>query len=273
MTTITSLVFNGSQRNPTLTITGSGFGTAPAIGPSPAGGGSTGSDYGTSLHVADRSRGFSAGLTDQSVTDYIGLTNLSYSDTSISFQLGSAYSKLLYNFKPGDTIGVVVNGAQYTTTAAFSPPITTETIGVARFFETTNGTHFFTADQGEVQQLLNTRPDLVEESNGLTAIDPASNDLNAVSVYRFFDSTYGTQFFTSSVTEKNMVTASRPDLKPEGIAFVEHGTQQPGDQAVYRYFDTRYGTHFYVSDSGENGSILATRPDLKPEGVSFYAPT
>ena len=273
MAAINSLIFNGSQRNPTITITGSAFGTAPATAASAPNGGGTGSNYGISLYLSDLSQNFTAGLTNQADTDYIGLTNLSYSDTAISFQLGSAYSKYLYNIKPGDSLGVVVNGAQNATTATFSPAITTETIGVARFFETTNGTHFFTADPGEVKQILNTRPDLVEESSGLTAVDPSSNDPNAIPVYRFFDSVYGTQFFTSSPTERDAVTSSRPDLKPEGTAFIEHATQQTGDQAVYRYFDTRFGTHFYVSNPGENTSILATRPDLKPEGISFYAPT
>ena len=273
MATITSAVFSGSQRNPTIIITGTGFGNAPGTAASPPDGGGTGSNYGISLYISNLSENFTAGLTNQADTNHIGLTNLSYSDTSISFQLGSTYSKYLYNFKPGDSVGVVVNGAQDFTTATFNPAITTETIGVARFFETTNGTHFFTANPDEVRQILSTRPDLVQENAGLTAVDPASNDPNAIPVYRFFDSVYGTQFFTSSLTERDMVTATRPDLKPEGTAFVEHATQQTGDQAVYRYFDTRFGTHFYVSDPGENRSILATRPDLKPEGISFYAPT
>lgn len=273
MTTISSVIFSGSQRNPTVTITGSGFGTAPAAPATSPDGGGTGSNYGKSLYISDLSQVFSAGLTTQTNTDYIGLTDLSYSDTSISFQFGSAYSQYLFNFKPGDDIGVGVNGAQNYAPATFAPAITTETIGVARFFETTNGTHFFTADPGEVKQVLSTRPDLKQESSGLTAIDPASNDPAAIPVYRFFDSVYGTQFFTSSLTERNMVTASRPDLKSEGIAFYEHAAQQAGDQAVYRFFDTKFGTHFYVSDAGENTSILATRPDLKPEGIAFYAPT
>lgn len=273
MSTISSVIFGGSQRTPTITILGSGFGSTPASAATPAGSGATGFDYGTSLFISDLSQNFSAGLSNSVTNNSSGLTNLSYSDTSITFQLGSAYSLFLNNFKPGDTIGVGVNGTQYFTTVNFVPPLTTLTIGVARFFDTTNGTHFFTSDPSEVQQILATRKDLTEEGGGFNAVDPASTGSNAAPVYRFFDSSYGTHFFTSSVTEKNAVIASRADLKYEGVALYEDAAQNPGDAAVYRFFDTKFGTHFYSSDATEISTILATRTDLKPEGIAFYAPT
>ena len=273
MSTISSVVFGGSQTKPTITILGSSFGSAPAAAATPAGSGATGFDYGSALFISDLTQNFSAGLTNSVTNNSSGLTNLFYTDTSVTFQLGSAYSLFLNNFKQGDSIGVSVNGASYFTTVNYVPPLTTSTIGVARFFDTTNGTHFFTSDPGEVQQILNTRPDLTEELSGLNAIDPTSNSSNAAPVYRFFDSVYGTHFFTSSASEKSDVMASRPDLTYEGVGFYEHASQQAGDVAVYRYFDTQFGTHFYTADATENSAILATRPDLKPEGVAFYAPS
>ena len=274
MTTISSVSFTNSQRNPTITIIGSGFGPTPGAAATPAASGTTGYDYGTALIVNNPARGFSAGLSNVAINDSIGLTNLSYTDTSITFQLGSAYSLYLYNFKQGDNIIVGVNGTQLATTVNYTPPISVATIGVARFFDTNNGTHFFTSDPGEVQQILATRPDLTEDAVGLNAVDPTSNDdPNATSVFRFFDSIYGTHFFTSSAVEKNTVLATRPDLKYEGIAFAEDTSQQPGDTAVYRFFDTHFGTHFYTADPSEIRSIQTTRPDLKPEGVAFYEPS
>ena len=272
MSLISSAVFGGTQRNPTVTISGSGFGTAPAAPATPAGSGMTGSNYGTSLFLVDRTQNLSAGLSNGATDNSVGLVNLSYSDTSISFQLGSAYSRFLYNIKPGDDVGVSVAGSQYFTPATFSPPITTQTVGVARFFDTRNGTHFFTADPNEVQQVLRTRPDLAQEQSALTAIDPTTA-ANAAPVFRFFDSVYGTHFFTSSTTERDAVIAGRPDLINEGIGFYENTSAQAGGVPVYRYFDTKFGTHFYTGDQAENNTILATRPDLKPEGIAFYAPT
>ncbi|MBV8930456.1 MAG: hypothetical protein JO152_15150, partial [Mycobacteriaceae bacterium] len=74
--------------------------------------------------------------------------------------------------------------------------LTPGTIGVYRFFDSHYGTHFFTASATERDTILATRPDLVSEGVGLSAVDPASNDPNGAPVYRFFDTTYGTHFFT-----------------------------------------------------------------------------
>ena len=117
------------------------------------------------------------------------------------------------------------------------------------------------------------RPDLVYEGVGLQSVDPASNDPNAAPVYRFFDSTYGTHFFTASTSERDTVIATRPDLLYEGVGFSEHTAQQVGDVAVYRFFDSNYGTHFYTADANEKNTISATRPDLVYEGIGFYAPS
>ena len=151
--------------------------------------------------------------------------------------------------------------------------LTADTIGVYRFFDSNYGTHFFTASTSELTTIEATRPDLVYEGVGLQSISPAANDPNASPIYRFFDTNYGTHFFTASASERDTVIATRPDLTFEGTGFLEHNAQQVGDTPVYRFFDTTYGTHFYTADAGERATILATRPDLVDEGAGFYAPT
>ena len=151
--------------------------------------------------------------------------------------------------------------------------LTADTIGVYRFFDSNYGTHFFSASASEKDTIMATRSDLVYEGVGLQSIDPVSNDPHAAPVYRFFDETYGTHFFTASASERNTVIATRPDLAYEGVGFIEHVAQQTGDTPVYRFFDTRYGTHFYTADSNERATVVATRPDLVDEGVGFYAPS
>ncbi len=151
--------------------------------------------------------------------------------------------------------------------------LTADTVGVYRFFDSNYGTHFFSASSSERDTILATRPDLVYEGVGLQSIDPTAPDPNASPVFRFFDTTYGTHFFTASTSERDAVIASRPDLLYEGTGFIEHVAQQPGDTAVYRFFDTKYGTHFYTADVNERATIVATRPDLVDEGTGFYAPT
>ncbi len=123
-------------------------------------------------------------------------------------------------------------------------------------------------------------------SNGVTniqittsVINPVSAGLpagyqnggNGVAVYRFFDTVYGTHFFTSDAGEKNTVIGTRPDLVQETNGFGDVAQTDPSAVAVYRFFDKNYGTHFFTASASERDSVLATRPDLKfePNGV-FY---
>ena len=90
-------------------------------------------------------------------------------------------------------------------------------------------------------------------------------------VYRFFDSIYGTHFFTADANEKNIVIATRTDLTEETNGFGDVAQSDPNATAVYRFFDTVRGTHFFTASSAERDTILATRADLTYEpGSTFY---
>ena len=141
-----------------------------------------------------------------------------------------------------------------------------------RFFDSIRGTQFLTTSLTETQNLQATRPDLVYEGVGLGAVDPTI-DPAAAAVYRFFDTKFGTHFYTTSTTERDNVVATRSDLVNEGIGFYEHSTAQAGDVAVYRFFDSNFGTHFYTASATERATVIATRPDLIGEGIGFYAPS
>ncbi|RYY17159.1 MAG: matrixin family metalloprotease [Alphaproteobacteria bacterium] len=93
-----------------------------------------------------------------------------------------------------------------------------------------------------------------------------------VAVYRFFDTSNGTHFFTASTNEADTIAKTRPDLVAEGASFMEHGTTEAGDTAVYRFFNSNNGTHFFTNSASEQASILSTRQDMHYEGIAFYAP-
>ena len=149
-------------------------------------------------------------------------------------------------------------------------------IPVYRFFDSHNGTHFYTTSADERSTILQTRPDLIPEGPGgvgLRAVDPTSGDPNAVQVFRFFDTVHGTQFLTASTTERDTLVATRSDLTYEpNSLFYEHTQQQVGDTAVYRFFSSTDGTHFYTDSATERAAIIQTRPDLIAEGIGFYEP-
>ena len=146
------------------------------------------------------------------------------------------------------------------------------TLSIYRFFDGSDGTHFFTASLGERNAVLSTRPDLVYEGAQLNAVAKPAADPSASAVFRFFDSRFGTHFYTSSSAERDAVIGSRADLAYEGIGFYEHAAPQSGDSAVFRFFDSRSGTHFFTGTVAERAMIQATRPDFTDEGVAFYAP-
>lgn len=101
-------------------------------------------------------------------------------------------------------------------------------VTVYRFFDSVHGTHFFTASQSEANGLSNPksssyRPDLIAEPKS-SFLEHGTQQVGDVPVYRFFDSQYGTHFYTGNQAEYAAITTPgaasyRPDLVPEGVGF------------------------------------------------------
>lgn len=112
------------------------------------------------------------------------------------------------------------------------------------------------------------------DANGNSAIDDSTalfpGSPNPSPLYRFFDAATGAHFFTSSITERDQIIATRPDLiaEPNNFGSVSFGST--GAQAVYRFFDTAHGTHFYTASALEEQVLLASRPDLAYEPMATF---
>ena len=119
----------------------------------------------------------------------------------------------------------------------------------------------------------NTGYQLFDDGKGgeLVALTPKT-----IGVYRFFDTTLGTHFYTSDAGEAAAVLAARPDLTPEGpggigLQAVAVSASDPNAVAVYRFFDTIHGTHFFTASATERDGLIAGRADLTYEpSSSFY---
>ena len=106
-------------------------------------------------------------------------------------------------------------------------------------------------------------------TGGGTGPIPPTNTVNAV--YRFFDKTYGTHFFTSDIGERNTVLTTRAaDLVEETNGFGDVTPTDPNAVAVYRFYDRPFGTHFFTANVGERDTIIATRSDLTYEAASTF---
>jgi hypothetical protein len=116
---ITSVAFTGTGASPTITVTGTNFGTVPAADPSTplnCVAGDTSYDYGASgLWFEDVTGGWTAGQTG----DCIGLIVSSYTNTQIVYELGPFYSNFS-EITDGDQYTLVVRGVTSSGTVAYS---------------------------------------------------------------------------------------------------------------------------------------------------------
>jgi predicted outer membrane repeat protein len=111
---ISAVTFSGSVASPTITVTGSGFGTEADLGsPLPVGclGAFTGSDYLNTLNLLDNTGAWQAGSSASG--NCIGLLISSYSNSKIVFTLGSYYSIASYDLNQGDSFTMSLLGTSF----------------------------------------------------------------------------------------------------------------------------------------------------------------
>lgn len=95
-----------------------------------------------------------------------------------------------------------------------------------------------------------------------------------VQVFRFFDTSTGTHFYTSSVSERDQTIAARVDLTYEGVGLnAQSQTSDPAAAPVFRFFDTHSGSHFYTTSATERDGLRTGTTGLTYEGVAFYENT
>lgn len=90
-------------------------------------------------------------------------------------------------------------------------------------------------------------------------------------VYRFWNSTTGTHFYTASSEEREAVAGNLPQYAYEGEAFVAFGSALAGLSPVHRFFNAVSGTHFYTISETEKTFVEANIPQFRYEGVAYFA--
>ena len=112
--TIGGVTIEGTPAAPTITVSGSAFGTISDLGTPTAACGGTGSDYGDSFYFMD---GFGAG---QGPGDCIGVLISSYTANQIVFTFGSGYGNPSFGalIKDGDSFSMTVLGATFNGTVS-----------------------------------------------------------------------------------------------------------------------------------------------------------
>ena len=113
----------------------------------------------------------------------------------------------------------------------------------------------------EAQQRLATASGVVAKSTTITRTP----------VYRFYNTTTGAHFYTASVSERNTVQATMPNMVYEGAAFDVSSSNSAGLSPVYRFYNQSNGVHFYTISEAEKNHLLANAPSMHLDGVVYYS--
>jgi hypothetical protein len=123
---ISAVSFTGDTADPTVTVSGSGFGTSPPPGQSDDSTScgsytSNGDDYGAMNLWFEDTGNFAAGNGTPPNGSCIGITVLSWSDNQVIYQFGNAYDSFDHWYlSAGDQYIVSVMGVEVTGTVGFS---------------------------------------------------------------------------------------------------------------------------------------------------------
>ncbi|MDO8848169.1 MAG: DUF1565 domain-containing protein [Coriobacteriia bacterium] len=89
-------------------------------------------------------------------------------------------------------------------------------------------------------------------------------------VYRFYNFTNNTHFFTPSLDEANSVIVNYPKVfRYEGIAYYTNPLNNT--QPLYRFYNRASGSHFYTASAEEAAHIIATWPHIFALDGQTYA--
>lgn len=140
---------------------------------------------------------------------------------------------------------------------------------VYRFYNVTNGTHFFTCSAEERDMVVATWPKVFNYEGVAYNIDPESD---TTQLYRFYNRVSRSHFYTPSAEEADMVVATWPDkFTYEGRAYgVSTGSTDGGDP-VYRFYNRQTGSHFYTASTVERDTVAVRWGSVyQYDGVAFY---
>ena len=164
-------------------------------------------------------------------------------------------------------LGTVESDCAYLDMVSWTLPATP--LSVHRFYSKAYKGHFFTIDEEEKQNLIDTNPNWKYEGPAYKAY--TNEAAGTTALYRFYSKGYRGHFFTTNEEERDGIIAGNPNWKYEGIAYYVYPTAVEGSVPVFRFYSKRYRHHFYTIDEDEKNNLIATNPNWKYEGIAFYA--
>ena len=173
--------------------------------------------------------------------------------------MNASYSKTIFDLQPDDKEAVISIYGENDLAK----------VEVYRFFNSTAGGHFFTANQVE-KDIIESSDTLQTEGVGFFAISATQSDKAGLQpVYRFLNANLGSHLFTAFEEEKDHLL-SLSDFVFEGVAFRAFDSDSSTTEAVHRFFNTEIGGHFFTSNQIEMEAV-SEMEQFRYEGEAFYA--
>lgn len=140
---------------------------------------------------------------------------------------------------------------------------------VYRFYNFTNGTHFFTDSPAERDHVMATWPNIYRYE-GVAYLTSSLTDLQPL--YRFYNVVSKSHFYTASATERDDVIARLGRIYSyDGPTYAVSTGPGPTTTPVYRFYNLKNGSHFYTADVGEMLNVRNTLGYLyQYEGPAFW---
>ena len=140
---------------------------------------------------------------------------------------------------------------------------------VYRFYNVTNGTHFFTPS-AEERDMVVARWPRVFQYEGVAYSTEATT--GTVPLYRFYSQRSASHFYTASADEAEMIVATWPDIFTlEGRTYSVSPAPIEGWDPVYRFYNVKTGSHFYTASAEERDLVLAKlSATYQFDGVAFF---
>ena len=142
-------------------------------------------------------------------------------------------------------------------------------VPVYRFYNRTNGTHFFTDSLSERDMVIATWPDVFTYEGVAYTTNPVNN---TQPLYRFYNRVSGSHFYTASAEEAGTILARWSTVfSLDGRTYAVNPGPVADSIPVYRFYNVRNGSHFYTASEDERNTVIARWPDTYSyEGPAFW---
>ncbi|MHB1324192.1 MAG: S8 family serine peptidase [Coriobacteriia bacterium] len=138
-------------------------------------------------------------------------------------------------------------------------------IPIHRFYNATNGSHFFTPSADEARMVIRTWPHIFAYEGIAYDVKRA----NAQPLFRFYNRRSSSHFYTASPAERDNVIRTWPHIfgyEGETYKVALNG----GTGAVFRFYNVANGGHFYTASPAERDTVRARWPHIYTyEGEAF----